>query len=362
MKNLLKLALVFLLSGLPVAAQKVRIYVLNTHDTVVHVIDPVTNKVVQKIEGIPHAHGVTFSPDSRHAYFTSETKDILYDVDTTSGKILRKVSLSSGNANLPTITEDGKRIFVCVNARRNQQGLIPSTQGGYINVVDVPSFTVTKAIRMKGGMHDCYTTPDKKHIVATSLGGKFMSVFDPNTAEILWTLDFDHGITTSAFERGEDGSTNRIFSSLSDYHGFAIVDFATHKEVGRIQLPPPNDFRLAGDLLRRNQQPTHGTGITPDGKTLWVVSRASNGVFIYSLPKVKLIKYIPTPVNPVRKHPDNSGDPGWICFTPDGTRAYIPNAAIDSVSVIDTKTMKLIAVISVGRQPDHVETLILVGK
>jgi len=132
--------------------------------------------------------------------------------------------------------------------------------------------------------------------------------------------------------------------------------------VGRVTLPKPDDFRVTGDLVRRNQQPTHGASISPDGKTLWEVSRVSNGVFIYSLPDVKPIKFIPTPTNPAHPHPDDSGDPGWICFTPDGKKAYIPNAAIDSVSVIDTKAMKQIALVPVGRQPDHVEALVVSGK
>jgi YVTN family beta-propeller protein len=343
-------------------ASTTRIYVLNNHGTTIDVIDPTTNKVVQTIQNIPHSHGVTFSHDGHHAYVTSETEDALFDIDTTTGKTLRKVTLSKGSANLPALTKDGKRLYVCVNGTRDEQGNIQSAHHGFVDVVDVASFTTTKTLPMKGGMHDCYTTPDGKYIVATSLGGGFLSVIDPDTSEILWTINFDKGITTSAFEVNPDGSTKRIFSGLSPYHGFAVIDFAARKEVDRITLPEPNDFKLGGDLERRNLQPTHGASISPDGKTLWMVSRSSNGVFVYSLPDIKFIKYIPTPKNPAVQHPVDSGDPGWITFTPDGKTAYIPNAAVDSVSAIDTKTMKEIAVIPVGRQPDHVETLVISNK
>ena len=40
-----------------------------------------------------------------------------------------------------------------------------------------------------------------------------------------------------AFEMNPDGSTKRIFVQISDFHGFAIVDFAQRKEVGRVTLP-----------------------------------------------------------------------------------------------------------------------------
>jgi len=362
MKILLTLGSILLIATLPGVGSTNRIYVLNNQGTTVDVIDPATNKIVQSIDGIPHSHGVAFSPDGRTAYLTSETEDTLYAVDTTTGKTLRKVVLAKGSANLPAITKDGKQIFVCINGLRDEKGNMVSTLPGAVQVVDAVSFEPVTTIPMKGGMHDCYTTPDGKYIVASSLGGKFLSVIDPASKQILWTVDFDKGVCTSAFELNPDGSTRRIFSALADYHGFAVIDFAQHKEVQRIQLPDPNDFRLMGKLARRNAQPTHGTAIAPDGKTLWMASRSSNGVFVYSLPDLKLLKYIPTATAPGAQHPGDGGDPGWITFTRDGKTAYVANAAINSVSAIDAKTMKEVTVIPVGEQPDHVETLVMPAK
>ena len=36
--------------------------------------------------------------------------------------------------------------------------------------------------------------------------------------------------------KAADGSTSRVFLQLSGYHGFAVVDFKTHKEVARIKV------------------------------------------------------------------------------------------------------------------------------
>jgi YVTN family beta-propeller protein len=362
MKSLSKAAVLLLLVTTPMFGDTARIFVLNNHGTTVDVIDPATNKVVQSIPDIPHSHGITFSSDGHHAYITSETVDTLFDVDTVTGKILRQVTLSPGSANLPAITQDGTKIYVCVNGSRDDSGNMMSAKGGFVDVVDVARFEKITTIPMKGGMHDCYTNPDGKFIIATSLGGQFVSLIDPKTDKLLWIMDFDKGVTTSAFELNPDGSTHRIFSGLADFHGFAVIDFATHKEIDRITLPEPNDFRVTGDLVRRNRQPTHGAGISPDKKTLWFVSRTSNGTFVYSLPDLKVVHFIPAPANPAHPHPDDSGDPGWICFSPDGKTAYVPNAAVDSVSAIDMKTYKVVATIPVGRQPDHVETVIIRGK
>jgi YVTN family beta-propeller protein len=346
-----------------VRADKVRVMVLNNHGTTLDMIDPSTNEVVQTIQNIPHSHGITFSHDGHHGYVTSESVDVLYDVDLVSGKILRQLPMSKGSANLPALTGDESQLFVCINGGRDEHGNMMSGEHGVLDIVDVKTFTITKSIDMPGGMHDCYTTPDQKYIVASSLGGKFLSVLDPKTAAILWTVKFDRGVATSAFEVAKDGSTSRIFSALANgFHGFAVIDFAQHKEVARIAMPKPDDFRLEGELVRRNDQPTHGSGIPADGKTLWMATHYSNGTYVFSLPDLKLIKHLPAPLDTSKAHPLDDADPSWICFTPDGKFAYVANSEIDKVSVFDTKTFKQVALVPVGRQPDHVETVVIRGE
>ena len=38
----------------------------------------------------------------------------------------------------------------------------------------------------------------------------------------------------------------------------------------------------------RNSSPSHGIGVTPDMKTLWVTSIPNNAVYVYSLADLKL--------------------------------------------------------------------------
>ena len=109
-----------------------------------------------------------------------------------------------------------------------------------------------------------------------------MTVIDAKTEEPVWTL-FNEGVRPMAFETNADGSTKRMFVQLSDVHGFAIVDFAARKEVGRVMLP--NDIPAEKvDKGPFNASPSHGLGVAPDGKTLWVTSRPNARVYVYSLP------------------------------------------------------------------------------
>jgi YVTN family beta-propeller protein len=350
-----------LLVAVPAAAASSRIYVLNNHKgATIDVIDTATNKIVQRIKGIDDAHGATFSPDGTRAYITSESENELVEVDTRTGKLLRRVKMSEGTANVPTITKDGGRVFVCVNAVRDAYGIMQSQKGGYIDIVDTKSFQKVKSVSRKGGMHDCYSTPDGNYIIASSLGGKFLEVWDVKTEQPIWEVNFDTGVTTTAQEIGPNGATRRLFSNLSDFRGFAVIDFASRTAAARVQLPDePAGVLLGPKLERRNHIPTHGNEVSPDGKTLWVVSRGANGVFVYSLPDLKVIKFIATPRVKGGPAKTNGADPGWITFSHDGRTAYVCNAAANSVSAIDARTMAVVAEIPVGEQPDHVFTLVI---
>jgi YVTN family beta-propeller protein len=81
-------------------------------------------------------------------------------------------------------------------------------------------------------------------------------------------------------------------------------------------------------------------------------------VILYSLPDLKLRGHVTTPWLEGAKAPANGGDPGWVTFAPNGT-LYVASAAANLVSAIDVNTMKEVARIPVGKQPDHIETLVV---
>jgi len=109
----------------------------------------------------------------------------------------------------------------------------------------------------------------------------------------------------------------------------------------------------------RSGTPSHGIGVAPDGKSLWVNSTVANAVFKYSLPELKLLGYAPLPeVHPLGHSPTGSV-PEWITFTPDSKTVYVSNSGAGSVSAIDTDTLKQVALIPVGEVPKRINTLLL---
>jgi YVTN family beta-propeller protein len=263
-----------LLLALPLAAGTVRIIQTNSAGDDVSIIDPATNKVVGTINGIEVSHGAASAPDGSHYYISNEAESTLDVVDPKTLKVTRNIPLS-GHPNNIAVSKDGKRVYVSI-----------AVAPGAVDVIDTASLEKVKSIPVKGAVHNTYVTPDGKYAVAGSIPSKTITVIDTQTETPAWSLTMDLGIRPMAFYTNPDGSTKWIFVQLTGFNGFAVVDFATRKEINRIKLPelPPGK---APFLVGGNE--SHGMAITSDGKTLIVNSRLNTAIYSYSLPDLKLL-------------------------------------------------------------------------
>src|SRR5215470_3663365 len=213
-----------LLLTLPLMAATVRIIQTNSAGDDVSIIDPATNKVVGTITGIEVNHGAAAAPDGSRYYISNEGNSTLDIVDQKSLKVTKSIPLT-GHPNNISISKDGKRVYVSI-----------ARAPGAVDVIDTVSLEKAKSIAVKGAVHNTYVTPDGKWVVAGSIPSKTISVIDQKTETVTWSLTMDLGIRPMAFATNPDGSTKWIFVQLSNLNGFAVVDFATQKEINRIKL------------------------------------------------------------------------------------------------------------------------------
>jgi len=314
--------------------RKVRIIQTNSAGDNIHLIDPATNKVVGVIEGIEVNHGVGGAPDGSRIYISDEAQSTLDVVDAKSLKVVKRIPLS-GHPNNIAVGKDGRRVYVA----------IIEAPGG-VDVIDTASMTDVKTVKTKGSIHNPYVTPDGKYVVAGSIVGKTVNVIDAKTEEPVWDVDMGLGVRPMTFSTNPDGSTKWIFVQMSGFNGFAVVDFATHKEVKRIQNP---DLPPGKATVPEGSDPSHGMAVTSDGKTLVVCSRLNNYLYFYSLPDLKALG---------RAELGGKGA-GWVTLTPDGKTAYVANPVTNDVSVVDVKSMKETTRIPVGFVPKRNTTAIL---
>jgi YVTN family beta-propeller protein len=158
-------------------------------------------------------------------------------------------------------------------------------------------------------------------------------------------IQFELGVRPMAFETNPDGSTKRMFVQLTEFNGFAVVDFATHKEVTRIELPKLGPGKKP---VLEGGNASHGLVVSADGKKLVVDSRLNSAVYVYSLPELELLGAV-----------DVGRAPDWVTLTPDGRTAYVANAGSNSVSVVDLVALKEVTRIPVGQVPKRNITVVL---
>lgn len=332
--NRAMVGLLLVAAPLPAQTGTVRIIQTNAAGDNVHLIDPVTQKVVGEIPGIPIAHGVTSHPDGSVLYFSNEVDRTLDLVPARALRVTERIPLS-GRPNNVAITPDGLKVYVAIRA-----------EPGYVDVIDLAVRRVVKSIPTAGGVHNVYVTPDGRHAVAGMIGARTLTVIDVATDAPLWSMEFDGGVRPMVFERKADGSTRRIFVQISDFHGFYVVDFEKREVVAKVKMPDLPITRVDNDGLQGS--PGHGLAVSPDGKTLWSTSKPTNHVYAWSLPDLRFLGG-----GAVGSHPD------WLTMTPDGRYLYSANAGSNDVSAIDTRAMKEVARIRVGQVPKRNHTVVL---
>jgi YVTN family beta-propeller protein len=170
-------------------------------------------------------HGAAVAPDGTRYYISNEAESTLDVVDAKTLKVTKSIPLTAHPNNV-AIGKDGRRVYVAISAAP-----------GCVDVIDTASLEKVKSIPVKGAVHNTFMSPDGRYVLAGSIAGKVLTVIDSQTEEPVWSLNFNNGVRPIAFEKNPDGSTKRMFVQISELHGFAVVDFATRKEVSRIVLP-----------------------------------------------------------------------------------------------------------------------------
>jgi YVTN family beta-propeller protein len=133
-------------------------------------------------------------------------------------------------------------------------------------------------------------------------------------------------------------SHDRVYAANQTSNTVSVIDPFSNKLLGVIRLGDPVPGALSP--LYRGQLLVHGLGYSPDGKTLAVVSIASNSVAL-----------IETATNKIEKIIYVGRSPHEAFYTPDGRELWVSVRGEDYISVVDPVQMKEIRRIQVANGP-----------
>ncbi len=122
-------------------------------------------------------------------------------------------------------------------------------------------------------------------------------------------------------------SRDRVYAADQTSNTVSVIDPSTNKLLGVIRLGDPVPGALSP--LYRGELLVHGLGFAPDGKTLAVVSVASNSVTL-----------IDTATNKVKGKVYVGRSPHEAFFTPDGHELWVTVRGENYVAVIDPVQLK----------------------
>src|ERR1700748_3139293 len=157
-----------LLTAPSVQAQNYRLYVDNSTDKTVSIIDLNSLKVVNDIDiGANLIHGLALRPDGKMLCVTVESDHTLRIVDTTTGQTKATIKLT-GRPNECAVTPDGKYVAV------------PIRDGDSINIVDVTQQKVVKVLPIKEP-HNAVNIGSNRFTFVSSMGSHEINVVDFET-------------------------------------------------------------------------------------------------------------------------------------------------------------------------------------
>ena len=133
-------------------------------------------------------------------------------------------------------------------------------------------------------------------------------------------------------------SHDRVYAANQTSNTVSVIDPSTNQLLGVIRLGDPVPGALSP--LYRGQLLVHGLGYSPEGKTLAVVSIASNSVTL-----------IDTATNKVKKVIYVGRSPHEPFFTPDGRELWVVVRGEDYISVIDPVQMQEVRRITLANGP-----------
>ena len=253
--------------------------------------------------------GVCASAATQRLYFTTRSK--LYCLDLVSEDTLWETTPPSGTDRM-SLTPDGKILYV------------PSFEKDTWNVIDAQTGSLVTSIETKSGAHNTVVSRDGSRMYLGGLKSPLLFVADTKTHEIVQRVGpFAGAIRPFTV----DSTSSKAYICVNDCLGFEIGDLKTGKLLHRVEVQG-----VSRGPVKRHSCPSHGIGLTPDEKEVWVVDAFNQLVHVFDN----------TAQPPKQKESIKLREqPGWITFSLDGKLAY-PSTG----EVIDTSTKKILTVLA----------------
>jgi DNA-binding beta-propeller fold protein YncE len=250
--------------------------------------------------------GVNACAATGRLYITTSAHRLIC-LDLKTDKVLWEKTYDTG-CDRGAITPDGRVLYVPSGWWIHDQcWLVVSGETGE---------EIAPRIKVNGASHNTIVSLDGTRAYLAS------------TTAITIVNTKDHSVLQTISPIGEsgvfpftvNGAKTRAYVCLGKTVGVDVADLTSGKVIGRVLTD--------GEPIKHR---THGAGLTPDEKELWISDQDGNAVYVFDNTL--------WPPKQVGKISIKKGGHGWVAFSVDGHYAYTA-----STEIIDAKARKLIGV------------------
>lgn len=286
-----------------------RVYVSDSYNDTVSVIDSKTNQVVAQIPVGTAPINPTITPDGRYVYVSNSQGNSISVIDVATNTVVDEIDPGGPEPSGLAFTPNGKRLAVSL------LGDLVSDPGK-VNVLDVETGEIVHSIDVGAQPERMGISPNGERVYVNNLGDDTMSVVDIEVGEVVDTIqlgDLPFNVLVSP-------SGDRVYVGVLFSNYIAVIDTDTNAVIEEISTPTPN-----------------GMSFSRDYQSLYVTNVFANTISEISLAEGAVVRTAPAGIVP-----------GFIRVTVDGKRAYFARPYGSAVSVVETATFDEVTAIPTG--------------
>jgi YVTN family beta-propeller protein len=299
-RRALLLAAPLLLLARPAAADLV--YVLNSGDSSISILDAITRQELRRVPALREVHHLVLSPDGRDLLIADSGGNEIFFVDPATGEIRRRERIS--NPYHLDFSPDGRFLVIC-SLRRNQ-----------VDIYDGRTIALLARLRMPEKPSHMAFRPDSSVVYVTLQGSGTVAAISLSTHQALWEVPVGREPAGIVWHRG------KLITGIMGADHFVVMNPDTREIEKQI-------------VVGRG---AHTIFAQPDGRALWATSRVQS----------RLAEIDPSTLD-VRRIIEMPGGPDCIAFDPDG-RIWVTLRWNGRIARVDPRSGEY-ETIRVGRSP-----------
>jgi YVTN family beta-propeller protein len=281
------------------------VYVLDSRDATVSVIDAARGAVVRKVPTLREPHHLVYAPDRSEILVGDSAGNEFLFLDPASGDIRRTLRVS--NPYHLMFSPDAQWLTVA-SLRRNQIDLYRAADLSLVHRLAAPR--LPSHIAWSADSRVTYVTLQNSHALVA---------VEAETARVLWrqpTGDTPAGVVMSPL--------GALLVANMGEDTVSVIDPETGRTIRKVQTG-------AG---------AHNLFLSPDRLFFYVTNRVAGTITALDAETLTPLQHFRAP-----------GAPDCLDFSPDGKQLWFTQRVGNRVGVIDVETGALIAQIRVGRSP-----------